>query len=48
MSHDNDFPIIKCATDECENLTDKHLCEDCTEEQLGAYENHLERIYYRD
>lgn len=43
-----DLPVVKCATDECENRTSLHLCDDCTEAQLGAYENATERRYYRD
>lgn len=37
------YPELKCVTDECENMTTLHLCDDCTEEQLSSYENHLER-----
>ena len=38
-----DLPTIKCATDECENLTNMVVCDDCVEDLLPSYENHLER-----
>ncbi len=37
------FPIIKCVTEECENMTDMVVCEDCVDRMLPAYERHLER-----
>jgi len=35
------FPIIKCVTEECENMTDMVVCEDCVDRMLPAYERHL-------
>lgn len=34
---------IKCATDECENMTSLHICDDCVEDLLPNYEARLER-----
>lgn len=48
MHPDHDPRPQKCATEECQNVTALHLCDDCTEEQLGDYERHLERQFYRD
>jgi hypothetical protein len=32
-----------CITDECENLTDLVLCDDCLDSQFGAWESIKER-----
>lgn len=33
----------KCVTEECENLTDMVVCDDCVDSLLPSYENQLER-----
>ena len=48
MAEQDGFPVVKCATDDCETLTDAYVCEACAEAQLGSYENATERRYYRD
>jgi hypothetical protein len=38
----------KCATEECENTTEFHICENCVDKMMGSYERHIERNYYRE
>lgn len=38
----------KCATEECENMTELHICEDCVDAAFDTYEHQREREYYRE
>jgi hypothetical protein len=37
-----------CATENCKNLTEFHVCDDCLDEMMSSYERRLERAYYGD
>lgn len=38
----------KCATEECENTTELHVCDACVDEMMGSYERRIEHNYYRE
>jgi hypothetical protein len=37
-----------CATENCKNLTEFYICDDCLDEMMSSYERRLERAYYGD